>query len=109
MASARRVRTLSTGSRKSRTNRHGRPFQEGTVSSYRDAVIALDAWMTKTGLEADFTGCDTAVLNRFFADYLAAYSQNGTNTKQRELRHLFTWLEEAYDHPHSYTSKLNRC
>jgi integrase/recombinase XerD len=40
--------------------------------------------------------------------HLAAYTQNGTNTKQRGLRHLFTWLEEAYDHPHSYTSKLNR-
>lgn len=47
-----------------RTNRDGRPFQEDTVSAYRDAAVALDAWMTKAELEADFTGCDTAVLNR---------------------------------------------
>jgi hypothetical protein len=47
---------------RSRTNRHGRPFQDDTVSAYRDAAVALDAWMTRTGLEADFTGCDTAAL-----------------------------------------------
>jgi site-specific recombinase XerD len=93
---------------RSRTNRHGRPFQEDTVSAYRDAAVALDAWMTRTGLEADFTGCDTAVLNRFFAGYLAAHCQTGTNTKQRNLRHLFSWLEEAYGHPHPYVSGLQR-
>ena len=91
-----------------RTNRKGRPFQDGTVSAYRDAAIALDAWMARTGLEADFTGCDTAVLNRFFADYLAAHGQSGTNTKQRNLRHLFSWLQKAYGHPHPYTGDLNR-
>jgi|SRR5579875_304611 len=93
---------------RTRTNRHGRPFQEDTVSAYRDAAIALDAWMTQTKLDADFTGCDTTVLNRFFADYLAAHCQTGTNTKQRNLRHLFTWLEETYGHPHPYTSGLHR-
>jgi site-specific recombinase XerD len=91
-----------------RTNRKGRPFQDGTISAYRDAVIALDAWMARTGLAADFTACDTAVLNRFFADYLAAHGQSGTNTKQRNLRHLFSWLEKAYQHPHPYTDELNR-
>jgi site-specific recombinase XerD len=30
------------------------------------------------------------------------------NTKQRNLRHLFTWLEAQYDHPHPYTEDLNR-
>jgi hypothetical protein len=65
---------------RSGTNRHGRPFQEDTVLAYRDAAVALDAWMTRTGLEADFTGCDTAVLNRFFAEYLAAHCQTGANT-----------------------------
>jgi site-specific recombinase XerD len=35
-------------------------------------------------------------------------SQCGTNTKQRNLRHLFTWLEGAYRHPHAYTSALVR-
>jgi len=93
---------------RSRTSRHGRPFQADTISAYYDAAHALDGWMTRTGLEADFTGCDTGVLNRFFRDYLAEHCQNGTNTKQRNLRHLFTWLEEAYGHPHPYTSKLHR-
>jgi hypothetical protein len=41
---------------RSRTSRHGRPFQHETVSAYRDAAVALDAWMTRSGLEADFTG-----------------------------------------------------
>ncbi|HLX47503.1 MAG TPA: hypothetical protein VKS82_04135 [Streptosporangiaceae bacterium] len=30
------------------------------------------------------------------------------HTRQRNLRHLFTWLEEAYDHPHPYTDALHR-
>jgi hypothetical protein len=64
-----------------RTNRHGRPFQAETISAYYDAAHALDAWMTRTGLEVDFTGCDTTVLNRIFRDYLAEHCQNGTNTK----------------------------
>lgn len=49
------------------TNRHGRPFQAETISAYRDAAVALSAWMTSEGMVADFTGCDTAVLNRFSA------------------------------------------
>jgi hypothetical protein len=28
---------------RSRTNRHGRPFEDDTVSAYADAAIALDA------------------------------------------------------------------
>jgi hypothetical protein len=32
-------------------------------------------------------------LNRFFRDYNATHTLGGTNTKQRNLRHLFTWLE----------------
>jgi hypothetical protein len=51
---------------RTQTNRHGRLFQEETIWAYRDAALALSAWMTATGLETDFTGCDTAVLNRFF-------------------------------------------
>jgi integrase/recombinase XerD len=69
----------------SQTNRHGRPFQAESISAYRDAAVALSAWMTSAGLEADFTGCDTAALNRFFRGYLASHSQGGTNTKQRNL------------------------
>ena len=49
--------------------------------------------MTGKKLDGDFTACDTALLNRFFRDYNAAHTRGGTNTKQRNLRHLFTWLE----------------
>jgi site-specific recombinase XerD len=93
---------------RSRTNRHKRPFQEETISAYRDAAIALDAWMTRTGLGTDFTGCGTAALNQFFRWYYERHGQGGTNTKQRNLRHLFTWLEAEYDHPHPYTDDLVR-
>jgi site-specific recombinase XerD len=64
--------------------------------------------MTRQGIEEDFSACDTPMLNRFFRDYQAANGQSGTNTKQRNLRHLFTWLEDEYDHPHPYTPRLNR-
>jgi hypothetical protein len=40
---------------RTRTNRHGRPFQAESISAYRDAAVALSAWMTSAGLEADFT------------------------------------------------------
>ncbi|HTU76972.1 MAG TPA: hypothetical protein VMG38_25970 [Trebonia sp.] len=90
------------------TNKQRRPFQEETILAYRRAALVLSAWMDEVGLEVDFTGCDTAVLNRFFRAYHSAHSQGGTNTKQRNLRHLFTWLEVAYGHPHPYTSALVR-
>ena len=59
-------------------------------------------------MEEDFSACHTPMLNRFFRDYQAAHGLSGTNTKQRNLRHLFTWLEDEYDHPHPYTPRLNR-
>jgi site-specific recombinase XerD len=90
---------------RSRTSKHNRPFQEETITAYKVAARALDAWMTSEDIEEDFTGCDTAILNRFFRDYQAAHGQSGTNTKQRNLRHLFTWLEAEYDHPHPYTAQ----
>jgi site-specific recombinase XerD len=93
---------------RSRTSKHKRPYQEETITAYKVAARALDAWMTTEGIEDDFTGCDTAVLNRFFRDYEGSHGQSGTNTKQRNLRHLFTWLETEYDHPHPYTAQLNR-
>jgi integrase/recombinase XerD len=93
---------------RSRTNKHKRPFQEDTISAYCDAAVALDAWMTSAGLETDFTGCDTAMLNRFFSWYFGEHGQGGTNTKQRNLRHLFTWLEAEYGNPHPYTDDLQR-
>ena len=58
-----------------RTNKHRRQFQEETITAYKVAARALDAWMTVGGIDGDFTACDTAVLNRFFRDYHAAHSR----------------------------------
>jgi site-specific recombinase XerD len=93
---------------RSRTNKKKLPFADETITAYKVAARALDAWMPYKGIDDDFTACDTATLNRFFADYLSAHGQAGTNTRQRNLRHLFTWLESAYGHPHPYTDQLNR-
>jgi integrase/recombinase XerD len=93
---------------RSRTNQEKRPFHEETILAYSKAARALDAWMTEKKVDGDFTACDTAVLNRFFRDYNADHTRGGTNTKQRNLRHLFTWLESDYEHPHPYTDDLNR-
>jgi site-specific recombinase XerD len=93
---------------RSRTNKHDRPFQEDTITAYRDAARALHRWMSEHEVEEDFTACDTGLLNRFFAGYLASHCQTGTNTVQRNLSHLFTWLQEVYVHPHPYTAGLHR-
>jgi hypothetical protein len=64
---------------RSRTNRHGRPFQAETISAYRDAAIALSSWMTSAGLELAGGGGegdlmrrmgwqDRAMLDRYGAD-----------------------------------------
>jgi hypothetical protein len=66
---------------RSRTNQEKRPFQEETITAYKVAARALDAWMTASGLDGDFTACDTGVLNRFFRDYHAAHGQGGTNNQ----------------------------
>jgi site-specific recombinase XerD len=93
---------------RTRTNKHKRPFQEQAITAYKVAARALDAWMTAEHIDGDFTVCDTGLLNRFFADYMSRHGQTDTNTKQRNLRHLFTWLERRYAHPHPYTGQLNR-
>jgi len=87
---------------RSRTNQEKRPFQEETVVAYAKAARALDAWMTEKKIDGDFTACDSALLNSFFRDYNAAHTRGGTNTKQRNLRHLFTWLEAEYEHQRLY-------
>jgi integrase/recombinase XerD len=48
---------------------------------------------TAEEIDGDFNARDTMTLNRFFAAYFAAHGQGGTNTKQRNLRRLFSWLE----------------
>jgi hypothetical protein len=93
---------------RTQTNKQHRPFQEETILAYTNAALALSGWMAEVGLEADFTGCNTEVLNKFFRAYHSSHSQGGTNTKQRNLHHLFTWLESSYGHPHPYTSGLVR-
>jgi site-specific recombinase XerD len=89
-------------------NKHHRPYQEQTIIAYRDAAQALDRWMTAEKVNDDFTACDTAMLNRFFADYFASHTQGGTNTHQRNLAHLFIWLEKTQGLPTPYTAQLNR-
>ena len=102
------------------TNKHGRPFQRRTVNAYKYASVQLDHWLTQQRVAGDFTACDTAVLNRFFRWYYRTHdvpkSQDGkggytggTNTVQRNLRALFTYLAEEYDHPNPYDDpKLQR-
>lgn len=90
------------------TNKQDRPFQAHTITNYTDAARALDRWMTAEKLDEDFTACDTVVLNKFFAGYLKTHTQGGTNTLQRNLAHLFGFLDEVHDHPNPYTARLNR-
>jgi hypothetical protein len=45
--------------------------------------------MTEEQIDGDFTACDTAVLNRFFAAYRNSHGQGETNTRQRNLHPLF--------------------
>jgi transposase InsO family protein len=93
---------------RSATTKHGRPFQAGTVRDYAETARVLNRWMTGQGHDGDFTACDPALLNTFFAAYFAAHGRSGTNTRQRNLRHLFTWLEKTYGHPHPHTDALQR-
>ncbi|WP_329306956.1 site-specific integrase [Streptomyces sp. NBC_01260] len=86
-------------------NKHGRPYQEKTVTAYCKAVRALDQWMTAEGMEEDFLSLDTALLNRFFRWYFNGHDQGGTNTLQRNLRTFCSYLEAEYDIPNPYRDK----
>jgi hypothetical protein len=44
----------------------------------------------------------------FFAAYRNAHSQGGTNTRQRNMHHLFKWLALRYDHPDPWTEDMVR-
>lgn len=102
------------------TNKHGRPFQRRTVNAYKYAATQLHNWLSAQGISGDFTSVDTATLNRFFRWYYQEHdvpkSQDGkggytggTNTVQRNLRALFLYLYEEYDHPNPYDDpKLQR-
>ncbi|MFD5629475.1 hypothetical protein [Streptomyces sp. NPDC127072] len=97
------------------TNRYGRPYQRKTINAYKFAGAALHNWMTESRMEGDFTTCDVTTLNRFLRWYYTKHdvpkSQDGkggytggTNTLQRNLRPLFLYLAEEYDHPSPYDS-----
>ena len=74
-------------------NRDGRPFEEKTITAYSDPAKSLDRWMTANGIDGDFTGVDTATLNRYFREYYLEHGQGGTHTQQRNLIQLFNFLE----------------
>jgi hypothetical protein len=63
---------------RSRTSKQKRSFQEETITAYKVAARALDAWMTEEGIQDDFTGCDTRLLNRFFRAYAASHGHVGS-------------------------------
>ncbi|MFI2504569.1 tyrosine-type recombinase/integrase [Streptomyces sp. NPDC018972] len=86
-------------------NKHGRPYQEKTVTAYTKAVKAVAQWMDRQDMPGDFTVLDTRTLNRFFRAYYATHDRGGTNTVQRNLRVFMAWLEEEFDVPNPYRDK----
>jgi len=60
---------------RTQTNKHKRPFQEQTIIGYAETARALDRWMASRDIDGDFTACDVAVLNEFFAQYRAEHGQ----------------------------------
>jgi hypothetical protein len=63
--------------------------------------------MEEVDLEVGFTGCDTAVLNRSGSSGRSTSpTARAGNTKQRNLRHLFTWLADAYGHSRKLKATL---
>jgi integrase/recombinase XerD len=93
---------------RTQSNKHHRPFQEETIRGYAETARALDLWMAEEDVDGDFTACSVDVLNTFFAAYRNAHSQGGTNTRQRNLHHLFKWLALRYDHPDPWTDDMVR-
>ncbi|WP_405709760.1 hypothetical protein OG264_15270 [Streptomyces xanthophaeus] len=109
------------------TNKHGRPFQRKTINAYVNAGEALSAWIEASpqmnaahahgagrGVAVtSFTDVDTTTLNRFLRWWYQTHdvpkSQDGkggytggVNTTQRNLRALFVYLADEYDHPNPY-------
>jgi hypothetical protein len=67
-------------------SREGRPYEESTISTYMYPAKALDAWMTASGIEGDFTAVDTAVLNRYFRDYYGKRGQAALKYRSARLQ-----------------------
>lgn len=93
---------------RTQTNRDKRPFSERAIDDYAEPAGVLNRWMTEKGIDGDFTACDAALLNQFFAEYLNTHTQGGTNTRQRNLHHLFKWLAKTHGHPDPWTGELVR-
>jgi hypothetical protein len=93
---------------RTQTNKHKRPFQDETIRAYAETARALDLWMAEEDIDGDFTACSVDVLNMFFAAYRNSHSQGGTNTRQRNLHHLLTWLAFRCDHPDPWTDDMVR-
>ncbi len=93
---------------RTQTSKHKRPFQEETIRGYAETAPAPSAcWMGEQEIDGDFTACDVEMLNQFFVEATGiSHSQGGTNTRQRNLHHLFKWLALRYDHPDPWTSDL---
>jgi integrase len=109
------------------TNKHGRPFQRRTINAYVNAGKALSNWLRASQhvnaagvvLES-FTDVDVTTLNHYFRwwyetkdvpksqDGQGGYT-GGVNTQQRNLRPLFLYLADEYEHPNPYNDpKLQR-
>ncbi len=56
---------------RTQTNKQHRLFQAETILAYRNAAVALSAWMNEVSLEVDFTGCDTDVLTGSSARFMS--------------------------------------
>lgn len=88
------------------TNRNGWPYAPKTISGYMRCVRALSKWLEDNGFEGDLTpACDPAVLNEFFADYLASHDVNGAAFLYRNIRNLFRWLEQEIGAPNPYKTE----
>jgi sulfatase maturation enzyme AslB (radical SAM superfamily) len=61
---------------RSRTNKHHWPFLADTIVAYCVVARALCEWMSGHDVNGDLIPCDTVLLNRFFANYLACHSQS---------------------------------
>ncbi|MFD0225184.1 tyrosine-type recombinase/integrase [Streptomyces hirsutus] len=102
------------------TNKRGRPFQRKTINAYVNAGKALSAWIgasqhvNAVGVVVEsFTDVDVSTANTFFRwwyetkdvpksqDGQGGYT-GGVSTQQRNLRALFLYLAEEYDHPNPY-------
>jgi integrase/recombinase XerD len=90
------------------TNRDKRHYQQASIDAYVYPARNLDAWLSASGFDGDFTTLDTALLNRYFRQYYDHHGQGGTHTLQRNLLRLFKYLEAEHASPSPFGPGLNR-